>query len=74
MTFEIKGHLLLKPLHNLFNDAVNYCQYRLIKKSACYDKDVAHELSQMTKQVATQNTKRNIWGQDLMLINIFTRS
>lgn len=43
-SFEVEGTMVLKLVKTRFIEAVNCSQYRLTKKLACYNDDVAHEL------------------------------
>lgn len=48
------GVTVLKPMSELFADAVDYQHYRLIKRSARYNDNVANELKKMTKETTVQ--------------------
>lgn len=49
---------IIKSVNELFADAVDYRNYRLIKKSAWYDDGIANELNKMAKKTAVQMKNR----------------
>lgn len=63
-SLDVKDLKVLSLVNGLFTDATNYRQYRLLKKSGRYDKDVDHELSHMTKNVAVHMKDRTFGFKD----------
>lgn len=55
---------MIKPVNKLFADAVDYRNYRLIKKSALYDDDGANELSKMIKKTVVQMKDQTFNAKD----------
>lgn len=51
---EVPGLVAIQPVNKLLADAVKYRNYRLIRRSARYDKNLANELNKMTKKIALQ--------------------
>lgn len=51
-SLDVKEFTIFKPMEDLFIDAVDYRQYRLIKKWEGYDDDMVDKLSCMNEKLA----------------------
>lgn len=56
----------IKSVNDLFNKAVDYCTYRVIKQLESYD-DVTHKCHHMVKKMAVQMTGKTFSGTDSYL-------
>lgn len=54
-----------------FSNVLDYLTYRLIKKSAKYDDDIANELLRMTKKTFVQMKDQTLSGKHAMSIIAF---
>lgn len=62
---------VFKPVNDLLWKALDCPTYSLIKRSAWYDEDVAHELHRMAKRTAAQMNDRTFSGRDPMSVIAF---
>lgn len=62
---------LIEPVSDLFKIAVDYSTYPLIKQSARYDDDVAHERHRIGNRIAIQMEVRKFSGRDPMAVISF---
>lgn len=60
----VEGLKVIKPVNELFADAIDYHDYHLIKQSARYDDDDGNELSKMLKKTAVQMKDRTFSAKD----------
>lgn len=70
----VEGLTVVERVNKLLTDAVNYSQYRLLKKSAQYEDDVGHEQSRMTKEDAVQMKKSTLGCRDPSRISSFYKT
>lgn len=61
---EVDGLKVIEPVNDLFSNALDYHTYRMIKKSAKYNDDVANELHKMTKETAVKMKDRIFSGKN----------
>lgn len=66
--------IVIKHVNKLFADAVDYRNYRLIKKSTRYEDDVANKLNKMTKKTAVQMKDRTVSAKDPVSIIAFLQN
>lgn len=59
-----QGVNVLKPVNELLTDAVDYQNYRIMKKSPWYNADETNDLNRMTKKTVVQMTDRTFNGSD----------
>lgn len=65
MTLLLVENLVeLRPVSDLFTDAFDFRQYRLLRKFGWYDDDVARGLNRMTKKVTMQMKDETFGGRD----------
>lgn len=62
---------VIETVNDLFQKLVEYHTYRLIKKLARYNDNVAHELHRMAKKTVIQMKNGTFSGQDLMSVVAF---
>lgn len=61
---EVPGLVVFQPVNELFADAVDYLNFRLIKKSSRYDKYSTNKLDKMTRKTAVQMKDRTFNRKD----------
>ena len=59
---------VIKPLNELFTKAVNYKTYRLARRSAQYNSEVARHISRIRKKLDVQMKSHTFSGQDPIAI------
>lgn len=72
-TLEVNALVVLKPVSKLFTETVNYCQYRLVKKSVRYEDAVAYKLSGMTRKISVEMKDRKFFRTELVLMISFLK-
>lgn len=70
-SLDVEGLAVPKPVSDLFTDAAEYLQYRLLKTLGPYDDAVAHELKWMTMKVAVQMKHKTYGGREVASIFAF---
>lgn len=60
---DVSGRRVIEPVNDRFTAVVDYWNYCLMKKSFCYDDDVAHELHKMVKKTAVQMKDHMVSGK-----------
>lgn len=64
----VPGPAVVRSVNKQLEDAVDYRNYRLSKKSSRYENEVANELNKMTKNIAVQMKNRSFSGKDSVSI------